>query len=89
MPLSACTVKAADDGVPLDSRQIVLVLVVVIYRAKGTSRRTPTAVGTIGRTRVAVKLLAIRGKCACVLIERRFKLMAFVELIHIVRASAC
>lgn len=80
-------VKGAKVRVPLNRRQVELVLVVEVDRAKGAARGRP-ALATVGQVRIAVKVVAVGGKSGRVSQERRLELMALLQLVLLIDAVA-
>lgn len=81
-------VKAGNQGIPLNSTKVKLVLIVEVDSAKGTSRRAGADGAAVANTGEAVKGFAIGRKSARVVVEGRGQLVACLELVDVVSAGA-
>lgn len=81
-------VKAGNQGIPLNSTKVKLVLIVEVDSAKGTSRRAGADGAAVANTGEAVKGFSIGRKSARVVVEGRGQLVACLELVDVVSAGA-
>lgn len=80
--------KTSNVLVPRNGAQVVLVFVTVVDGSKGAASRARTDVGAVDERGEAVEIFTIEGKGIGVLVKWLRELMALVELVHRILASA-